>query len=328
MSTITVTITTTGRPHFLRTALQSVQNQVGSPSIGEVLVSENNEDRRTEEVSREFPDLPIRYLFRQPTLPRVSHLFSTYRQAKTPYVAVLNDDDWWSASHLADGLRALKADPGAVAYATASLFVVNESHNNPRWIDRTAAAWLMADKPGWLTTWTLTPPRMLALCWVYTPFHFSSVIARTDHLLPVLEALERENPHLHTIDRLVFARLALRGAFRYNPVADTFVRWHTDNWIKTQDARDVREIVRSTVELVDRMAREHGWDLVKVWKDSLSSMPAEIEVEVYGRFLETFTTKDLGRLGLGKFFRRRPPSTRRVALRSLAGSAKRLVLGA
>jgi len=328
MSTVTVAITTTGRPDFLRTALQSVQNQVGSPEIAEVLVSENKDDRRTEDVVREFPDLPIRYLFRQPTLPMLAHLFSTYRQARTPYVAILNDDDWWSAGHVADGLRALQADPGAVAYATASLFVVSESHNNPRWIDRSAAAWLLAGRPAWLTPWTLAPARMLALCWLYTPFHFSSLIARTEHLVPVLDELERENHHFHTIDRLVFARLALRGAFRYNPVANTFVRWHTGNWIKTQEARHVQEIVRSTVDAVHRMARERGWDPVEVWKESLSSMPAEVEVEVTARFLETFTTKDLARLGLSEFFRRRPPSTRRVALRSLAGSAKRLVLGA
>jgi len=63
----------------------------------------------------------------------------------------------------------------------------------------------------------------------------------------VLDELEHETYHTHTIDRLVFARLSLRGAFRYNPVPDTFVRWHAGNWIKTPAAEGVREIVRSTV---------------------------------------------------------------------------------
>src|SRR5262245_7996622 len=327
MNTVTVAITTTGRPHFLRTALQSVQNQVGSPAIVEVLVSENSEDRRTEEVTREFPNLPIRYLFRQPTLPMLPHLFSTYRQARTPYVAILNDDDWWSASHLADGLRALTADPAAAAYAAASLFVVSESHNNPRWIDRTAAAWLLAGQPAWLTAWTLSPARMLALCWVYTPFHMSSVIARAEHLTAAVDELEPRNHHFHTIDRLLFARLALGGDVHYNPVADTCVRWHAGNWIKTQAARDVRAIIRTTVDAVEDMARDYGCDPVKLWKDSLSSIPAELAPEVAARFLETFTRADLHRHGLDEFLRRRPPSRRRAALLRLAGSAKRLVLG-
>ena len=81
---VTVVITTIGRPDFLRTALQSVRNQVNRDVIGEVVVSENKGDRRTEQVVREFPDLPIRYLFREPSLPIVEHLFSTVREARTP----------------------------------------------------------------------------------------------------------------------------------------------------------------------------------------------------------------------------------------------------
>ncbi len=327
MSQITVAITTTGRPHFLRTALQSVQNQVGLAAIGEVVVSENNNDRRTEDVGHEFPDLPIRYLFREPTLPMLAHLFSTFRQARTPYVAILNDDDWWSASHVAHGLRVLKGDADAAAYASASLFVVDEAHKNPRWIDRSAAVWLLAGKPSWLTTWALDPQRMLALCWVYTPFHWSSLIARTDYLLSVLDELEHETYHTHTIDRLVYARLSARGAFHYNPVPDTFVRWHTGNWIKTQEAEGVREIVRSTVTLVERMASSLGWNVVDMWKTALSSMPAEVELEVLERFREGFTTEELDGLGLAGYFHSQPPNYRLTALRNIAANAKRLVLG-
>jgi len=327
VSELTVTITTTGRPDFLRTALQSVQNQVCLTEVGEVVVSENNNDRRTEGVLREFPDLPVRYLFRQPTLPMLAHLFSTFRQARTPYVAILNDDDWWSAGHVAQGLRALKADTEATAYASASLFVVDEAHKNPRWIDRSFAIWLLAGKPTWLSTWTLEPQRMLALCWVYTPFHWSSLITRTDDLLSVLDELEHETYHTHTIDRLVFARLSLRGAFRYNPVPDTFVRWHAGNWIKTPAAEGVREIVRSTVAVVERMATDLGWNVVAMWKNALSAMPAEVELEILERFHEAFTPDELDRLGLAAFFRRRPPSLRLMALHNIAANTKRLVLG-
>jgi hypothetical protein len=327
VSELTVAITTTGRPAFLRTALQSVQNQVGPAEIAEVVVSENNNDQRTEGVLREFPDLPLRYLFRRPTLPMLTHLFSTFREARSPYVAILNDDDWWGAGHVAHGLRALKADPKATAFASASLFTVDEAHKNPRWIDRSAAVWLLAGKPSWLTTWTLEPEQMLALCWVYTPFHWSSLIARTDGLLAVLDELGHETYHAHTIDRLVFARLSLRGAFRYNPVPDTFVRWHAGNWIKTQEAEGVRAIVRSTVTVVERTATDLGWNVVDMWKNALAAMPADVELEVRERFREAFTPVELDRLGLAGFFHRRPPNVRLTALHNIAANAKRLVLG-
>jgi Glycosyl transferase family 2 len=327
MTEITVSITTIGRAPFLRTALQSVQNQIGLGAIGEVIVSENNNDLRTKDVVREFPNLPIRYLFREPTLPMLAHLFSTFRQARTPYVAILNDDDWWSASHVADGLRILKADAEAAAYASASLFVVDEAYKNPRWIDRSALVWLLAGKPSWLSTWTLDPQRMLALCWMYTPFHWSSLIVRTDYLISVLDELEHETYHTHTIDRLVFARLSLRGAFRYNPVPDTFVRWHTGNWIKTQAPERIREMLRSTVKLVERMADDLDWNLVDTWKRTLSSMPEEVELEVLRRFREAFSKDELKRLGFADLFHIRSPNSRLMALRNIAANAKKFVLG-
>jgi hypothetical protein len=326
MGEVTVAITTTGRPDFLRSALQSVRNQIGLGEIAEVVVSENSNDRRTEDVGREFPDLPIRYLFRQPTLPMLEHLFATFREARTPYLAILNDDDWWNASHVTHGLQVLKAN-GSAAYTSASLFVVDESHKNPRWIDRSAAVWLFAGKRSWVETWTLDPQRMLALCWVYTPFHWSSLIVRTDCLRAVLDELEHETYHTHTIDRLVFARLAMRGAFHYNPVPDTFVRWHAGNLIKTQDPAATQEVVRSTARLVEHMASELGWNMTDMWKAALSSMPPEVEGEILERFSESFTLDELDQRGLRRFFHHRARSGRLAALRGIASNAKRLVFG-
>jgi hypothetical protein len=327
MRDVTVVITTIGRPDFLRTALQSVSNQVNRDVIGEVVVSENKGDRRTEQVVREFPDLPIRYLFREPSRPQMDHLFSTVREARTPYVAILNDDDWWSAGHVASGVNELRGNPKAAAYVAASLFVVDESHTNPRWIDRTAALWLFAGTPSWMATWTLGPREMLALCWVFTPFHISSMIARTDHLFPVLDELEGESYHTHTSDRLIFAHLAVRGNVHYSPVPDTFVRWHSNNWIKTQTAEAIEEVGRSTRRLVDRLSNGLGWSPVELWKERLSAMPADVELEVLERLHQTFGADDLDRLGLAGFFRNRPPNLRLQALRGIAANAKRLVVG-
>jgi len=326
MNEVTVSITTTGRPAFLRTALEAVRNQIGVEVIGEVIVSENSGERATERVVQEFSDLPIRYLFREPILPMVDHLFSTFREAHTPYVAILNDDDWWSAGHIADGLRTLKAS-NAVAYASASEFVVGEGYKDPCWVDRSSAIWLVAGKPSWVGAWTLDCPEMLALCWLYTPFHWSSLIALTERLVPVLDELERQTYETHTMDRLVFALMSLHGVLRYNPIPDTFVRWHDGNWVKNQAPTKIQEVLRSTMALVKGIADRAGCNLTDIWRRALASMPEDVELDVLWRFREAFSNVELKQLGFAEFFHKQPPNSRLIALRNIAANSRKFVLG-
>jgi hypothetical protein len=304
-----------------------VQNQIGAEAIGEVVVSENAGNRRTEQLLHHFPALPVRFLFREPTLPMLAHLFSTIRLARTPFVAILNDDDWWGAGHVADGLRHLQADAGIAAYTAASAYVACETYELPAWIDRSPVAWLLAGRASWLSTWSFDPQAIMALCWMYTPFHISSLIARTDSLLSALDELEPEIRHVHTFDCLLFAKLALRGSFRYNPVADTFVRWHEGNWVKSQTPETVKGILRDTARSVEDLASRQGWNLRNVWRTALSVMPPEVELDVLRRFRMTFNSEELERLGFASFFHKRPSSGRLAALRNIAANTKRLVLG-
>jgi hypothetical protein len=324
---VTVCIPTTARPHFLRTALQSVQNQLGRADIGEVIVSENKSDRNSEAVVREFPELPIRYVFREPTLPMLTHLFSTFRQAQTHYVAILNDDDWWSSNHISQAVGELRSNPSSSAYVSAAAFVKDEADGGPYWIDRSSAVWLVAGMPSWLKPWRIDARSMLALGWWFTPFHWSTLVARTAALVEILDILEPDTYHTHTIDRLIFTHLALRGALRYNPMPDTFVRWHTANWIKTQDAAEVLAVLRSTAALTERLAAEHGWSVQAIWAEALARMPREIESELLHRFHLAHTKAELRRYGFEQFFHTRLPNRRLTALRQLASNAKRLVLG-
>jgi glycosyltransferase involved in cell wall biosynthesis len=324
---VTICIPTTARPHFLRTALLSVQNQLGRADIGEIVVSENKSDRGSEAVVREFPELPIRYMFREPTLPMLTHLFSTFRQAQTPYVAILNDDDWWSANHISQAVGELGSNPGCSAYVAAAAFIKNEADNGPYWSDRSAAVWLVTGMPSWLKLWTVDARSMLALGWWFTPFHWSTLVARTAALAEVLDILEPDTYHTHTIDRLVFTHLALRGILRYNPVPDTFVRWHTENWIKNQDETAVLAVLRSTAALTERLAAEHGWSVQDAWSEMLAHMPREVEQELLQRFYLAHTKAELRRYGFERFFHTRLPNRRLTALRQMASGAKSFVLG-
>ena len=338
MSEVTVAITTTGRPKFLRTALQSVQNQVDREIIGEVIVSENKAERRTEEIVREFPELPIRYLFREPTLPMVAHFFSTVRQARTPYLAILNDDDWWFSNHLSEAVSALRLRASYSAYVSASLWLKDEADISPWGIMRSSALWLLAGKPPWLQLWTIDGPSMLALNWLYCPFHWSTLVGRTAALHEVLDVLEKvtysarrdsqdDSFQRVTVDRFMFNHLALRGALCYNPVPDTFVRSHAENWVKDKDPNKISEMLRSATALTKRLANEHGWDVQKIWANALVKMPAEFKPELLDRFHEAHTDQDLRRYGFERFFHAHRPRRRAKALHNILVNAKRFVLG-
>ena len=325
---VTVCITTTGRPHFLRSALQSVANQLRRDLIGEVIVSENNGDLRSEKVTREFPELPIRFIFRDPPLPMLAHLFSTFREARTPYVAILNDDDWWCSNHVAEAAAALDGNRSSSGYVSAAIFTKDETEDHPAWIDRSAAVWLLAGMPSWLKLWTLDAQSILALGWLYTPFHWSTLVARSAVLNEVIELLQNETYHTHTIDRLVFNQLSVRGPLCYQPVADTFVRWHSGNWAKSKKKIEIEAVIQSTIRLTERLARERGWDLKEIWTAALKGMPREIQGELFYRFSLAHTAEEIREYGFARFFQDTTPPRRRLrALRNMAANAKHFVFG-
>ena len=64
MTRVSVVIPSAGRPGMLENALRSVAHQTAANQVVEVVVSENRSDRSTEAVCAKFPELPIRYRFR------------------------------------------------------------------------------------------------------------------------------------------------------------------------------------------------------------------------------------------------------------------------
>jgi hypothetical protein len=261
-------------------------------------------------------------------LPIVAHFFSTYEQARSPYLAVLNDDDWWFSNHLAEGVAALRSNPSLVAYVSASVFTKDETDDHPLWIDRSGAVWLIAGMPSsWLKPWDLDAPQILALGWLYTPFHLSTLLARTSALKEALRSLEGSIHPTYTIDRLLFSQLALQGKLCYNPLPDTFVRWHPGNLVKSKASKEVRALERSTIDLIDDLAAEHGWNLRDLWAGVLSRMPREIEYELRYRLGLAHTSNDLRRHGFDRFFQLSPPRPRLRALRKMLAAARDFVLG-
>src|SRR5215510_243434 len=204
MNSVSVVIPTAKEPDFLEFALRSVARQSAAQDIEEVIVSENKSDPRSKLVCERFPQLPIRYVMQTPPLTMVQNFDFLIREARADHVAFLCDDDWWGPRHLQDALAGLTDHPNAVAWFASSFFC--ESDVPVRgWIARSPALWLAAGKPNLTDLWALTPDQVLAVSWVLTPFHLSSMVLRrtpaTTALAPLLET------HPYQIDRTFYAEL-------------------------------------------------------------------------------------------------------------------------
>ena len=120
MKDVSVLIPTAKRPHFLSTALESVARQTALDRIGEVLVIENGEDRGSGDVCKRFPNLPIKYIYRNPTIPASERTVSILREGSLPFVALLHDDDWWFDFHLERSLEKLGKEPSLPQHIQAT----------------------------------------------------------------------------------------------------------------------------------------------------------------------------------------------------------------
>jgi glycosyltransferase involved in cell wall biosynthesis len=124
---ITIAIPTYRRPDSLRDSLLSVRNQSRVDLIAEVIVSENSADKGSVEIVREFNDLPIRFVRREPTLNAGRHVYTLAAEASTEWLALLADDDMWGRYHLEEASRLLEKNPQALAAFNQTVAVQNAS---------------------------------------------------------------------------------------------------------------------------------------------------------------------------------------------------------
>lgn len=97
-SSIACVIPTRGRPDMLFEALESVRSQTRQPD--ELIVSDNHGEPAVDpaRVHKIFPHATI---VRPPeSLPVDQHWLWALRQAKSDWVCLLEDDNWWRSCHL------------------------------------------------------------------------------------------------------------------------------------------------------------------------------------------------------------------------------------
>lgn len=302
MGRVSVVIPTAARPETLETTLRAVSRQVDRELISEVIVSENLGDRRSERVAQGFPGLPIEYRFRDPAFDgshaSFDHVAALFREAKSEYVALVCDDDVWSPGHLVTAVESL--DRNAQAAAHFSAFYGSESelaHDAYQWGG--PLLWLAAGRPDRFSEYRFDLEQALALAWIFTPFQWSTMVARTrDAVAAIPTMLSAAHPYY--ADRTLILGLAERGTIVFDPAVDTLYRVYAGNWQSTQDPVYMRSLLDDSHALVCAKADAQGVDLPGAWRGYLTDIPDEMAAEVRRWMVDRFSDEELQSYGLAR----------------------------
>ena len=298
MKSISVVIPTAGQPDFLDCALRSVARQTVVHEIEEVLVSENLSDLRSRAICERFPQLPIKYVLQNPPLTLVQNYEYLLRESRAEFIAFLCDDDWWGAGHLQAALSALEKHEGAVSWFSACFYSVSDVPANG-WVFRSPGLWLAAGKPDVTDLWSLEPHRVLAVNWILTPFHFSSMVLCRQPAMNALPAMT--GAHGYQVDRIYYSELSAGGTTLYEPLPDTFVRWRQDN-ATLRVARVERDsIFRKATEEIWRRSVRRGVDLVAAWHEYLRDADPEVMQDVGKCFRRAMDDRTLSKYDFDDF---------------------------
>lgn len=325
MARMTVVVPTAARPETLELTLRAISAQSARAEIASVLVSENLSDERSLEVCRGFPMLPIRHVVQDPQLTPHAHAAWLLGQSDTEFVAFVCDDDLWSPGHLATGMDALDRNPEASAFFSA--FVGAESElADSGFFWAAGTIWLAAGRPVRLTEYILDLAAVLALSWVFTPFQYSTLVARSSAAAAAAPTLAASSHQFYS-DRVLCLALAKEGKVVYSPFIDTLYRAYEGNWTQGHKRAYLRGLLVKCEAEVWEQATDMGLDLAAEWRSILCLMPDEIAPEVGRWFRDRFEPEELVRYGFAPLL---PATRRRGALGDslrVLGRAARMVFG-
>lgn len=302
---VTVLVPTAGRPELLEVTLRSVARQTAVSRIASVVVSENLGNRGSEAVCAAFPQLPITYLFQDPQLTVQQHVGMVLRLPETEFMALVCDDDLWSPGHLQAGLVALEENPAAVACFSGCVQSSSELGPDAA-INGAKLLWLAAGRPPRMALRTYDLAAVLSLCWVDTPFSWSTIVGRSAEVAASAHGFENAG-HAFYADRLLYPALAKAGDILYDPAIDTVYRLYPGNWQSSQEDEHLGALARQAWAEVDELAQQAGVDLAAQWRSYLRHMPEEWRDELAIELQRRFSNEDLLRYGLDESIPLVPP---------------------
>lgn len=126
MPYVTAIITTFNRANYLKKAIVSVLAQTMNDF--ELLILDNGSIDDTEEVVRNFKDVRIRYIKHEPlNISQARNL--GVKEAKSEYIAFLDDDDEWLPNKLMDETRTFKHAEKNVGLVYGGFFRIDTEGN-------------------------------------------------------------------------------------------------------------------------------------------------------------------------------------------------------
>jgi hypothetical protein len=296
---VSVLIPAIARPDLLEVTLRGVSRQVSRELIHEVIVSENLGDRRSEAVCALFPELPIIYRFRDPffsgPMAGFEHVAALFGEASGEYVALVCDDDVWSPGHLANAVESLDRHPDTVAHFSACVGAESELARSAN-VWGVPLDWLAAGRPTHYAEYAYGLPELLALCWVLTPFHWSTLVGRREAAVTAAPAMVGA-PHPYYGDRMLILALAEQGRLVFDPAVDTLIRTYAGNWVAGQDPRFLKGLIAECEAMVYDRATELGLDLPAMWRSFLSDMPDAVGADAKKWLDARFTADEMASRG-------------------------------
>jgi hypothetical protein len=234
--------------------LESVRRQTALQEIGQVVVSENGLAGESEDVCRQFPDLPILYLQQRPPVPILFHLQAIWKHVQHPLVAFLHDDDWWAPEHVERALHALRSNPDCVA--AFSNFFETEGPAYPGEVSEKAwRVWVASDRTFLSPVLNLAADSVFLACLLHPSFHYSTFLGDRDAAWDSYRKVA-ETHNEYDNDRTFPVFLTSHGHIAYLTVPDVYVRMH-----KGQDSK--RDAYRRG-GWSPRMIRTTRW-MVETW---------------------------------------------------------------
>lgn len=247
---ISVYIPTANRPKMLRVALQSVADQTALGSVAEVVVIENLGNRESEKVCREFPQLPIHYVFRDPPLPPGIESFEEALQhIHCEYLAILFDDDYWAGQHLERSIQSHSLTPGIVAsYCTWIGTIGLEGYCTL--IEGSYIPWFVSKTPQLAGRRILNLAELIVANLMGVPFHYSSLLVKREIWEKSLDCIRDGNPC--DCDRLQPVEFGLYGKVAVDTQPSVFIGIHagTENERLRKSGEESKWLAGSTDKIL------------------------------------------------------------------------------
>jgi glycosyltransferase involved in cell wall biosynthesis len=278
MTPISVLLPTANRPAMLRTALRSVAAQTSLSRVAEVVVIENLSNRESEAVCQEFPQLPIKYFFRDPPLsPGIESTRDALTKLRCNHIAILFDDDWWMDCHLENAIDALESHSNAVAFYSPCIWTTGEcgylTHVLGSFI-----TWFAASEPPINHRLLLDLTDLLVASQIATAFHFSSLVVQRDVFTKSIECFANGNPY--DSDRLISVELGRHGNVIYDNRPSVYIRSHKDQEAVRLGANsdEGRQWWNKSTESLIELARLEGIDLGAEFTARLQAKSVALDV--------------------------------------------------